>query len=79
MSIRRTTGRMGRAVLCFLLGFLVGGCAIYLLEHFTALGQPVYLGFFAAAALTTLGVTDRLINHHSHPHDSHRTGTRRPR
>ncbi|WP_035800145.1 hypothetical protein [Kitasatospora mediocidica] len=79
MSARPRPGRIALAVLCFLLGVIVGGCAVYLLEHFAEIGRPVYLGIFAAAALTTLGVADRLVNHRTPPpNDPGRTGTRRP-
>ncbi|MFB7908369.1 hypothetical protein ACFVZ3_03210 [Kitasatospora purpeofusca] len=77
MSSRRGAGRFGIAVLCFLLGALVGSCAIYLLDHLAEIGQPIYLGIFTAAALTTLGVADRLVNHRTPPQDSRRTDTRR--
>ncbi|WP_043467765.1 hypothetical protein [Kitasatospora sp. MBT66] len=78
MSARLRPGRIALAVLSFLLGVIVGGCAVYLLAHFSTLGQPVYLGIFAAAALTTLGVADRLVNHRTPPpNDPGRAGTRR--
>ncbi|WP_441245212.1 hypothetical protein [Kitasatospora sp. McL0602] len=78
MRARPSPGRIALAVLCFLLGMVVGGCTVYLLTHFSTLGQPVYLGIFAAAALTTLGVADRLVNHRTPPpHNPGRAGTRR--
>ncbi|MFJ8628161.1 hypothetical protein ACIRD3_35730 [Kitasatospora sp. NPDC093550] len=77
MSARPKPGRIVLAVLCFLLGVLVGGCALYLLEHLAEIGQPIYLGIFAAAALTTLGVADRLVNHRAPPQDSRRSGASR--
>ncbi|MEU4586599.1 hypothetical protein AB0F92_31765 [Kitasatospora aureofaciens] len=67
MSAQRRIRRIGLAVLCFLLGVLVGGGAIYLLEHRTALRQPLYLGIFAVVALCTLGVADRVVGHRAPP------------
>ncbi|MFI9327945.1 hypothetical protein ACIGZJ_10425 [Kitasatospora sp. NPDC052868] len=78
MSARPNPGRIALGLVCFLLGVVVGGCTVYLLGHLDTLGQPVYLGIFAAAALTTLGVADRLVNHRTPPpNDPGRTGTRR--
>ncbi|MFB8201920.1 hypothetical protein [Kitasatospora purpeofusca] len=77
MSRRRTGGRIGLASLSFLLGGLVGGSAVYLLDHRAAIGQPIYLGLFAAAALSALGVVDRMVNRRPPPHDPRRTGSRR--
>ncbi|MEU9044461.1 MULTISPECIES: hypothetical protein [unclassified Kitasatospora] len=78
MSARRKPGRIALALVCFLLGMTVGGCTVYLLRHLDTLGRPVYLGIFAAAALTTLGVADRLVNHRPPPPDDPgRAGTRR--
>ncbi|MEU8924628.1 hypothetical protein AB0D10_27420 [Kitasatospora sp. NPDC048545] len=68
-------------MLCFLIGVLVGGCAIYLLEHRATLGQPLYLGTFAVVALCTLSVADRVVGHRAppskdpdHPGDRRRSG-----
>ncbi|MGW3179480.1 hypothetical protein ACWDD9_09470 [Kitasatospora sp. NPDC001119] len=78
MSAHRGIRRIGLAALCFLLGVLVGGGAIYLLEHRAAFRQPLYLGIFAVVALCTLGVADRLVGHRAPPpNDPDRPGDRR--
>ncbi|MFD9687274.1 hypothetical protein ACFWXO_16135 [Kitasatospora sp. NPDC059088] len=78
MSGQRGIGRIGLAVLCFLLGVLIGGGAIYLLDHRAAFRQPLYLGTFAVVALCTLGVADRLVTHRAPPpNDPDRPGDRR--
>ncbi|MEV4558379.1 hypothetical protein AB0K51_15505 [Kitasatospora sp. NPDC049285] len=65
--------------MCFVLGVFLGGSAIYVLEHLTEVGRPIYVGIFAAAALTALGVVDRVVSRRLPPRDSYRTGTRRSR
>ncbi|MEU4300306.1 hypothetical protein [Kitasatospora aureofaciens] len=81
MSGQRGIGRIALAVLCFLLGVLIGGGAIYLLDHRAAFRQPLCLGTFGVVALCTLGVADRLVGHRSpppnnpdHPGDRRRSG-----
>ncbi|MER7750836.1 hypothetical protein OG535_28765 [Kitasatospora sp. NBC_00085] len=68
MSIRRSAARAAAlATVCFLLGVLVGGATLYLLEHRTQSGQPVYLGIFTAVSFSTLAAVDRLVNRRTPP------------
>nr|BEK67472.1 hypothetical protein KPHV_46990 [Kitasatospora purpeofusca] len=69
MKPSRKARRAAPAALQILAGAQAGGTAVYLLDHHTRTGGPVYLALFAAGAFAALFTADRLLNHRGPPPD----------